>query len=211
MRAPPASNRPTIGARARIAMSWILMIFCACVSDSEPPNTVKSLAKTKTLRPLTVPQPVTTPSPAILVVLHAEVVGAVLDEHVELLEGVLVHEELDALARGQFAALVLRLDAPPAAAAARAVAPLFELVDDVLHCLPRLRLASPRRVDASIARVASFARPLWGRASGWSGGRRGCGNASCAPVASAIPRTHPLLAMRMRLGPSKSAGRAVTC
>ena len=51
---------------ARIAMSWILMIFCACVSDSEPPNTVKSLAKTKTLRPFTVPQPVTTPSPAIL-------------------------------------------------------------------------------------------------------------------------------------------------
>ena len=88
------------------------MIFCACVSDSEPPNTVKSLAKTKTLRPFTVPQPVTTPSPAILRLLHAEVVGAVLDEHVELLERVLVHEQLDALARGQLAALVLRLDAP---------------------------------------------------------------------------------------------------
>ena len=43
------------------------MIFCACVSDSAPPNTVKSLAKTKMLRPFTVPQPVTTPSPAILV------------------------------------------------------------------------------------------------------------------------------------------------
>ena len=43
--------------------------------------------------------------------LHAEIVGAVLDEHVELLERVLVHQELDALARGQFAALVLRLDA----------------------------------------------------------------------------------------------------
>src|SRR4029077_1124845 len=67
MRAPPASNRPMIGARARNAMSWILVIFCACVSDSAPPNTVKSLAKTKTLRPFTVPQPVTTPSPAILV------------------------------------------------------------------------------------------------------------------------------------------------
>src|SRR6202049_2654407 len=52
-----------IGARAFMAMSWILTIFCAWVSDSEPPNTVKSLAKTKVLRPLTVPQPVTTPSP----------------------------------------------------------------------------------------------------------------------------------------------------
>ena len=65
MRAPPASNRPTIGARAFIAMSWIFTIFCACVSESEPPNTVKSLANTNTVRPFTVPQPVTTPSPGI--------------------------------------------------------------------------------------------------------------------------------------------------
>src|SRR5271165_1553213 len=56
-----------IGALAFIAMSWILTIFCAWVSESEPPNTVKSLAKTKVLRPLTVPQPVTTPSPGTLV------------------------------------------------------------------------------------------------------------------------------------------------
>ena len=56
-----------IGALAFIAMSWILTIFCAWVSDSEPPNTVKSLANTKVLRPLTVPQPVTTPSPGTLV------------------------------------------------------------------------------------------------------------------------------------------------
>src|SRR5216683_6062993 len=56
-----------IGALAFIAMSWILTIFWAWVSDSEPPNTVKSLANTKVLRPLTVPQPVTTPSPGTLV------------------------------------------------------------------------------------------------------------------------------------------------
>src|SRR4029077_7581375 len=66
MRAPPASNRPTIGARAFIAMSWIFWIFNACVSESEPPNTVKSLANTNTVRPFTVPQPITTPSPGIL-------------------------------------------------------------------------------------------------------------------------------------------------
>src|SRR5262252_3048607 len=65
MRAPPASNRPMIGARAFMARSWTLMIFCACVSDSEPPNTVKSLAKTNTVRPFTVPQPVMTPSPGM--------------------------------------------------------------------------------------------------------------------------------------------------
>src|SRR6478752_4145055 len=56
-----------IGALAFIAMSWIFTIFCAWVSDSEPPNTVKSLAKTKVLRPFTVPQPVTTPSPGTFV------------------------------------------------------------------------------------------------------------------------------------------------
>jgi hypothetical protein len=33
------------------------------------------------------------------------------DVHVELLEGVLVHEQIDALARGELAALVLRLNA----------------------------------------------------------------------------------------------------
>ena len=46
MRAPPASNRPMIGARFCSAMSWILVIFLAWLSDSEPPKTVKSLAKT---------------------------------------------------------------------------------------------------------------------------------------------------------------------
>src|ERR1700674_3315879 len=56
-----------IGARVESAMSWIFVILPAWVSDSEPPNTVKSLANTNTLRPFTVPQPVTTPSPGTLV------------------------------------------------------------------------------------------------------------------------------------------------
>ncbi|XUJ34502.1 hypothetical protein ACQ5SK_47595 [Bradyrhizobium japonicum] len=45
-----------------------------------------------------------------------------LDEHVELLERSLVEQELDALARGQLAAGVLRFDAllpPPSFAPAR--------------------------------------------------------------------------------------------
>ena len=122
-----------IGALAFIAMSWILMIFCAWVSDSEPPNTVKSLANTKVLRPLTVPQPVTTPSPGTLDLLHAEFDRAVLDEHVELLERALVEQKLDALARGQLAAGVLRLDALLAAAELGAGAALFEGIQDVFH------------------------------------------------------------------------------
>ena len=65
--------------------------------------------------------------------LHAEFVGAVLDEHVELLERALVEQEFDALARGQFAALVLGLDAGLAAAQPRLVAPLLQPVEDVFH------------------------------------------------------------------------------
>ena len=44
-----------------------------------------------------------------------------------------VHQELDALARGELAALVLRLDARLAAAGPRRLAARFELVDDVFH------------------------------------------------------------------------------
>jgi hypothetical protein len=63
MRAPPESFRPTMGAPIFIARSMILQIFAAFVSDSEPPNTVKSCAKANTCRPSTRPCPVTTPSP----------------------------------------------------------------------------------------------------------------------------------------------------
>ena len=65
--------------------------------------------------------------------LHAEFGRAVLDEHVEFLERALVEEQLDALARGQFAALVLGLDALFAAAQARLVPPFVESVEDVFH------------------------------------------------------------------------------
>ena len=113
-------------------MSWIFVIFAACVSDSEPPNTVKSLAKTKTVRPFTVPQPVTTPSPGnFLALVHAEIDGAMLDEHVELFERVAVHQQVDALARRQLAARMLRLDPLFAAAEPRLAAPLFQPVENV--------------------------------------------------------------------------------
>ena len=65
--------------------------------------------------------------------LHAEIGRAVLDEHVELLERAAVHQQFDALARGELAALVLRLDAGLAAALARADAAFLKLVENVLH------------------------------------------------------------------------------
>jgi hypothetical protein len=57
--------RPITGAPTFIAMSITLQIFSAKVSDSEPPKTVKSCAKTKTGRPSTRPCPVTIPSPGM--------------------------------------------------------------------------------------------------------------------------------------------------
>ena len=63
MRAPPESLRPMIGAPTFIARSMTLQIFSAYASDNEPPKTVKSWLKTKTVRPSIVPWPVTTPSP----------------------------------------------------------------------------------------------------------------------------------------------------
>ena len=65
--------------------------------------------------------------------LHAEVGAAVLDVHVELLEGVLVHQELDALARRELAALVLGVDARLPAAEAGLRPALLQLFDDFLH------------------------------------------------------------------------------
>ena len=73
---------------------------------------------------------------------HAEIGRAVLDEHVELLEGVLVHQELDALARGQLAAPVLRIDARLPAAEPGVRAPDLQLFENVFHSASRSRPAS---------------------------------------------------------------------
>ncbi len=63
MRAPPESLSPTTGQPTFIAKSMTLQIFSPKTSPSEPPKTVKSWAKTATVRPSTVPYPDTTPSP----------------------------------------------------------------------------------------------------------------------------------------------------
>jgi hypothetical protein len=56
-----------------------------------------------------------------------------LDEHVELLEGARIEQQLDALARAQFAPLVLRLDTLLAAAEARALALFLKPFKDMPH------------------------------------------------------------------------------
>ena len=67
---------------------------------------------------------------------HAEIGAAVFDEHVELLEGILVEEDPDALARRQLAAPMLLGDPLRAAPLPRLLAPLFQLAQDVAHRSP---------------------------------------------------------------------------
>ena len=97
----------------------ILQIFSAATSETLPPMTVKSWAKTQTGAPfdLGVAGDDGVAGEALLV--DAEVGGAVQDEGVELLERAGVDEQGDALARGELAALVLGLDAALAAAEGR--------------------------------------------------------------------------------------------
>ncbi len=93
--------------------------------------------------------------------LHAEIGRAVLDEHVELLERAAVHQKLDALARGELAALVLRLDAGVAAALARADAAVFEPVENVFHgSLPIPLVAAPDRPEFETSQSRSRASLL---------------------------------------------------
>ena len=78
----------------------------------------------------------TTPSPGNHVLLEAEVGGAVGDEPVELDEAALVEEEIEPLARGQLALLVLLRDAggAPALFGERlAMVELFEELPGVGH------------------------------------------------------------------------------
>ena len=65
--------------------------------------------------------------------LHAEIVAAMLDEHVELLERIVVEQNFDPLARRELALGVLRRDALFAAAKAGAGAAAVEAGENVLH------------------------------------------------------------------------------
>ena len=114
-------------------MSCTLMIFSAWASDSEPPNTVKSLAKTKAVRPL-ISAPAGDDAVAGDFSLRpCRIRCAVLDEHVELLERALVEEHLEPLARRQLAAAMLLGDAFWAPALPRFLAPSLQFVQNFSH------------------------------------------------------------------------------
>jgi hypothetical protein len=116
MRAPPESFSPITGTPVFSARSMILQIFFACASPSEPPNTVKSCENTNTGRPSMKPRARHDAVAEELLVAHAEVLGAMDDEAVDLAETALVEQQRDALARRELALLVLLRDAVGAAA-----------------------------------------------------------------------------------------------
>src|SRR5947209_5968069 len=93
--------------------------------------------------------------------LHAEIIAAMLDEHVELFEGSMVEQELDALARRQLTARMLCVDTRLAAARTRVGASLIEIVENMLHRLADLRsqLVSSMRLRVDKSRAPLRFRP----------------------------------------------------
>ena len=109
-----------------------LWIFSANTSPSAPPNTVKSWAEHEDLAAVD-----RAPAGDHAVgertgVLDAEAVGAVAGEHVELDERAGIEQQVDALARGELAALVLALDRRRAPGVQRLLAQLGELREPLL-------------------------------------------------------------------------------
>ena len=101
----PITGAPTLAAR-----SMTLHIFSAITSPSEPPKTVKSWREDEDRAAVdraVAGDDGVAPGPVLL---HLEVVGAVADEGVELLERAGVEQLLDPLAGGQLALRVLLLD-----------------------------------------------------------------------------------------------------
>jgi hypothetical protein len=114
-----------------------------------------------------------------LFALHAEVGAAVLDELVPFLEAALVQQQLQALARGQFAAVVLGVDALLPAAEGGRPALLFQLFDDFLHCefpvvrpIPAPGIRISRRAREPAAALRCYPGPHARRAGCWCPARR---------------------------------------
>ena len=155
-----------IGARAFSAMSCTLMIFCACVSRERAAEHGEVLGEQ-------IDRAAVDRAPAgdhavagDFRLLHAEVGGAVLDEHVELLERALVEQQFDALARGQLAALVLGLDARLAAAQAGLVAAAVPACRGCLSWPLPVRVRFPMQKAYHGACRISLRAPRKGRAAG---------------------------------------------
>src|SRR6266851_5078729 len=100
-----------------------------------------------------------------LVALDAEIMAAVLDEHVPFLEGIGVEQQFEPLARGELAAAVLGFDAADAAARPRRRPLFLQAADNVVHRTSRPRRGRDSTPRARMARAA-IARLVCGRQPG---------------------------------------------
>ena len=106
-----------------------LMILSATALPRLPPNTVKSSANTKTVRPSTVPVTGYDRVARRAFFLDSESASLVANKHVGFLEAVLIEEKSDTLSSGQLAQLVLAVDGPLAPRVLRVVSQLTKLFD----------------------------------------------------------------------------------
>ena len=163
MRAPPESFRPITGAPTFIAWSITLQIFSACASRQRAAEDGEVLAEDE--HQAAVDHAVAGDHAVArdLVVGHAEVGAAVLDEHVPLFEGAVVEQQLDPLARGELALVVLRVDALLAAAQARRARACLRVVRGCrawsFSSSMSILIAGQRRASALRADCAPQSRP----------------------------------------------------
>ena len=122
-----------IGARFLTAMSWILVIFCACVSRQRAAEHREILGEDIDGAAVDGAPSGHDAVAGDLGRVHAEIVAAMLDEHVELLEGIVVEQELDPLARRQLALGVLGGNALLSAAEAGGLPAGVEADENIFH------------------------------------------------------------------------------
>jgi hypothetical protein len=128
MRAPPLSFRPMTGAPFFMARSMILQIFSAWASQgaAEDGEVLREDVDQAAIDGAVAGHHAVA---HVALLLQAEVVAAVGDEHVQLAKAALVQHEVQALARGQLALGVLFGDALLAAASQRLLLERTQLFD----------------------------------------------------------------------------------
>ena len=196
----PMTGQPILAAR-----SMTLQIFSLMTSPSEPPKTVKSWLKTHDAAAVdraVAGDDGVAPRPRLV---HREVVRAVADVGVELLERARVEQLLDPLARGVLALRVLLLHRLLGGVVDRGVPQLLELLE--LLCvglegfLAHRAAQSMRRASASpSASPAGAGRRRRGRAPGPPGGGGLRARRSLRPAFSAPLRS---LAVTARVPPGE--------
>ena len=102
---------PMTGAPTWIAWSMILQIFSAWASTERAAEHGEVLAEDEDQAAVDGAMAGDHAVAGDVLLVHAEIDAAMLDEHVPFFEGVGIEQQLEALARGQLAFGVLRLDA----------------------------------------------------------------------------------------------------